>query len=104
MQQRTFDAIPGLFVYLDHFGAAQCASLLQQSTDLYGRLEEALARSGAADKAHIPQPEFVRSAKHNLTSEEFYARVVLTEANDRQVSCEYFPRYGEDGHALGYFR
>jgi alkylated DNA repair dioxygenase AlkB len=104
MQKQTFEGIPGLLVYRDHFSGEECGLLVRQSLELYSRLEEAVGRSGAVERAHIPQPYFVRSAQHNLASEEHYARVVLEESNQRKVRCEYFPRYGEDGHALAYFR
>ncbi len=104
MRKQVFDAIPGLFVYRDHFSESQCASWARESLALHARLEEATARAGKVEKAHVPQPEFVRSAKHNLASEELYTRVVLAEAHERSLSCEYFPRYGEEGHALCYFR
>lgn len=71
---------------------------------LYDRLEAAIGRTGATERAHIPQPAYVRSAEHNLRSEEHFARVGLTEAGGRVIRAEYFPRYGEDGHALAYFQ
>lgn len=104
MAKQTFDGIPGLFLYPDHFPPAESAALVRDALALHARLEDAAARAGTAEKAHIPQPEFVRSAKHNLATEEFYTRVTLTEAGGRVLGCEYFPKYGEDGHALGYFR
>lgn len=104
MAKQTFDGIPGLFLYPDHFPPAESAALVRDALALHARLEDAAARVGTAEKAHIPQPEFVRSAKHNLATEEFYTRVTLTEAGGRVLGCEYFPKYGEDGHALGYFR
>lgn len=100
---QAFDTIPGLFVYPDYFPAGQSAAIVRDTLALYARLEQAAA-GGSTQKAHIPQPEFVRSARHNLTSEEFYTRVVLDEVSGRKLACEYFPRYGEDGHALAYFR
>jgi hypothetical protein len=100
----TLDDIPGLFVYPDHFSEEQCDRLVGRSLELHTRLEAAVSQSATVETAHIPQPEFVRSAKHNLASEEFYTRVVLVEANARELRCEYFPHYGEDGHALCYFR
>jgi hypothetical protein len=106
MQRLTFDGIPGLFVYPRHFAPEHCASLLRASLDVFDRLETAAAGAdaGTAERARIPQPDFVRSTKHNLPSEEYYTRVALTESGGRAVNCEYFPRYGEDGHALCYFR
>jgi hypothetical protein len=100
----TSDTVPGLFVYPDHYTGMQCALLVEQSLELQDRLEAAVAGSATSETARIPQPDFVRSAKHNLASEEFFTRVVLEEENARRLSCEYFPRYGEDGHALCYFR
>lgn len=100
---QTFDTIPGLFVYPDYFPASQSAAIARDTLALYPRLEEAAAEGGVR-KAHVPQPEFVRSALHNLPGEEYYTRVVFEEAGGRALSCEYFPRYGEDGHALAYFR
>lgn len=99
----AFDTIPGLFWDPAYFSAEQSAAIVRDTIDLYTRLENA-ADVAQLEKAHIPQPEFVRSARHNLSSEEFYTRVKLDEANGRTLSCEYFPRYGEDGHALAYFR
>jgi hypothetical protein len=104
MKRQLFSGIGGLFVYPDHFDESQCSLLVRQSLELHTRLEEAVARAPTAEKARIPQPEFVRSEKHNLSSEEFYTRVVLAESNQRLVRCEYFPKYGEEGHALCYFR
>lgn len=101
---KTFDTIPGLLVYPDYFPAVQSAAITHGTLALYSRLEAAASSTARVEKAHIPQPEFVRSARHNLPSEELYTRVVLDEADGRKLSCEYFPRYGEDGHALAYFR
>ena len=104
MQKQTFETIPGLFVYPEYFSTSQCQTLVGDSLTLYTRLEEATAKINKSEKIHIPQPEFVRSAKHNLASEEFYTRIQLMEANERSLSCKYFPKYGEDGHSLCYFR
>jgi hypothetical protein len=100
---RTFDTIPGLFVSADYFSAEQSEVLVRNTLTLYDRLEAAAA-AGTVQKAHIPQPQFVRSAKHNLKSDEFYTSVTLEEADGQKRTCEYFPRYGEEGHALAYFR
>jgi hypothetical protein len=104
MTATTFERVPGLYVYLDHFDPGQCARLVRRSLELYERLRTFVALSTEVETAHIPQPEFVRSTLHNLASEEHYTRVVLEEANERPIRCEYFPRYGEEGHALCYFR
>ncbi len=101
---QTFDTIPGLLVYPDYFPAGQAAAITSDTLALYGRLEASAAAAGRVEMAHIPQPEFVRSARHNLASEERYTRLLLDEADGRRLGCEYFPRYGEDGHALAYFR
>jgi hypothetical protein len=104
MKKHTLADVPGLFLYADYFSAADCALLTQQSAHLYRRLEEQISPAAQLQKAHIPQPAFVRSEKHNLQSEEHYTRVTLLEGEERPIRCEYFPRYGEDGHALAYFQ
>lgn len=104
MQKLVYDHIPGLFVYLDCFSKSDCEALLRRSLDFYDRLEAATTRAGELTTAHIPQPEYVRSAEHNLPSEERFARVVLEESNGRKLRCEYFPKYGEEGHSLAYCR
>jgi hypothetical protein len=103
MTRETFDGIPGLFVYPGYFVEAESAALLGGALRMYARLEaQVRPASERLAKVAIPQPAFVRSAKHNLQSEEHYARLTLTEAEGREIHCEYFPRYGEDGHALCY--
>ena len=105
MPRRTFDHIPGLFLDTDYFVPEQCSELVRQSLQLYERLEATVGRAeGPLEKAHIPQPAYVRSAEHNLKSAEHFARVALVEEKQRAIRCEYFPRYGEDGHALAYFQ
>ena len=96
--------IPGLFVFPDYFSKQQCKGMTKETIDLYSRLEKA-AESQEFQKANIPQPDFVLSEKHNLVSEEYYLRLKLAGGeSSKKLRCEYFPRYGEDGHALAYFR
>lgn len=102
-KQNHFDNIPGLFVYNGYLTPSECNSLVEKSLELYKRLENDSA-AHQLKKADIPQPEFVRSSKHNLASEEFYTSLTLHEASQRSIRCEYFPRYGEIGHSLCYFR
>ncbi|VTR93033.1 alkylated dna repair protein : Putative uncharacterized protein OS=Aureococcus anophagefferens GN=AURANDRAFT_70982 PE=4 SV=1: 2OG-FeII_Oxy [Gemmata massiliana] len=105
MPRQQFRHIPGLFLDTDYFALDQCSRLVLQSLALYERLEAAVGGAdGSLETAHIPQPAYVRSAEHNLKSEEHFARVALTEESQRTIRCEYFPRYGEDGHALAYFQ
>ena len=104
MLKCSFDHVPGLFLFADDFDADSCALLVRRSLELYARLEAQLAPAPQLQSARIPQPAFVCSAKHNLPSEEHYARLRLTEAGELVIRCEYFPRYGEDGHALCYFQ
>lgn len=103
MHRTAFDHIPGLLLFPDFFAPETCERLVRQSLALYDRLEAAV-NPDALQTAHIPQPAYVRSDKHNLQSEEQFVRVALTEGDDRVIRSEYFPRYGEDGHALGYFQ
>ena len=104
MTRTAFDHIPGLFVFDDYFTSAQCEAIVRGSLGLSERLEAFVTGNAEFKRIGIPQPEFVRSARHNLASDESYTRAVLHEAGSRELRCEYFPRYGEDGHALGYFR
>lgn len=104
MQIETFAEISGLFFYPNYFSQDECSSLIGEALVLYDRLEEKLNAEEKLESVDIPQPEFVRSAQHNLESEEHFARIRLLESAHREIRCEYFPRYGEDGHALGYFR
>jgi len=104
MQPRTYESIPGLFLFPDYFSSSLCATITKETLGLHIRLDET-ASLQTPEKVHIPQPDFVRSEHHNLGSEEYYTRVVLREeASSRQLRCEYFPQYGDEGHALGYFR
>jgi len=100
---QKFDKVSGLLLFSDYFTTAQCTSMVQQTLDLYERLEKAYPNQ-RIQEAHIPQPEFVRSAEHNLASEESFVKVNLEENSQRNLRCEYFPKYGEEGHALAYFR
>jgi hypothetical protein len=104
MEPQRFENIPGLLIYPHYFSPEWCGALLRDSLALHERLETFASAAGRVEKTHIPQLAFVRSSKHNLASEEFYTRVILPEANERNLSCEFFPKYGEDGHALAYFR
>ena len=103
-KMKLFNNIPGLIVYDDYLSYADCNSLVEKSLQLYERLEDESTRMHEQKKAEIPQPEFVRSSKHNLASEEFYTSLILREASERNIRCEYFQKYGESGHSLCYFR
>lgn len=104
MQRHTFPHVPGLIFRPAHFAPAACAGIVAHALHLYDRLEAAVASGATPETAHIPQPAYVRSAAHNLQSEERFVRVSLEETDGRTVRSEYFPRYGEDGHALAYFQ
>lgn len=103
-QKNYFDKIPGLILYHDFLSHSKCNLLVEESLKLYKRLEDDSTRTHQLKKADIPQPEFVRSSKHNLASEEFYTSLTLREASQRSIHCEYFQKYGEIGHSLCYFR
>ncbi|OJJ15622.1 hypothetical protein BKI52_37705 [marine bacterium AO1-C] len=103
MNTQKFDKVSGLFLFSEYFSNTQCQDIIQKTLALYEKLEEGYSGQHLQE-AHIPQPEFVRSAQHNLSSEESFVKVNLAESNQRNLRCEYFPRYGEDGHALAYFR
>jgi hypothetical protein len=102
--RHTFAHVPGLIFRPDHFAPPACADIVRRALDLYERLEASVAGGATPETAHIPQPAYVRSAQHNLQSEERFVRVALEEAEGRVIRCEFFPRYGEAGHALAYFQ
>lgn len=104
MLLQRFPHVPGLLFAPAYFTPDECAHLLTHALGLYDRLEAAVRAGGGLERAHIPQPAYVRSAEHNLQSEEHFARASLFEAHGREIRAEYFPRYGEDGHALAYFQ
>jgi hypothetical protein len=101
---RVFDHIPGLFLYTNYFDEERRSQVVRQSLELYTRLQEQIGPDPTLTKVNIPQPKFVKSAQHNLSSEELYTRVTLLEAGGRAIRGEFFPKYGEHGHALCYFQ
>ncbi len=103
MNTQKFDKVPGLILFSEYFSDAQCKTIIEEALALYEKLEAAYPHQHLQE-THIPQPEFVRSAQHNLSSEESFVKVKLAENEQRSLRCEYFPRYGEEGHALAYFR
>lgn len=101
---QTFHEVPGLYCSPNYFHPDRAISISQEALLLFTKLKSAVSRGTEVSAAQIPQPEFVRSERHNLASEEQYTRVELAEPSGNSLKCEYFPRYGEDGHALAYFR
>jgi len=104
MGQTGFDHIPGLFVDPTYLTAEQCKICVAELLALYAQLESAVRARMERVSTSMGQPGFVRSAKHNLASDESYLPIKLDQAHGRRVTCEYFPRYGETGHALGYLQ
>lgn len=43
------------------------------------------------------------SKYHNLKSKEYYKAVHFEDQDGRKISCQYFQKYGEEGHQLSYF-
>jgi hypothetical protein len=104
MIRTDFPTVPGLFVYSNYFPPPQRSRVLAESLRIANVLNNVIADGAELTKVGIPQPGFVRSAKHNLQSEEQFTRVTLSEPAGRDIRGEFFPRYGEDGHALCYFQ
>ena len=96
--------VPGLHFFPQYFSASQCHAMIQQSLALYSEIQAQSHATMPAFDASIPQPDFVSSQKHNLNSDEKFLRLKLHDENHRLIQCEHFPRYGEDGHLLSYFR
>lgn len=102
MQTQTFSHIPGLYFVPAFFSAQESRALVTSSLELYQAIEAAYDPR-QLKVAHIPQPEFVSQAPDSLKAQESFSRVML-ELEGQQLGCEYFPAYGERGHALAYFR
>lgn len=100
--------VPGLYLFNDFFNRSLCQSIIEASLTIHKKLEDSLEDNKASNlsssSATIPQPDFVKSEKHNLTSEEQFVRVAIEDSKGKTIKAEYFPRYGEEGHALAYFR
>lgn len=93
--------VPGLFIFPQYFSSSQRQNIVQGALALY----ESLKLIDSAElSAQIPQPDFVVSQKHNLTSREQYTRVQLSDRSGNELRGEYFPKYGEAGHSLCYLR
>ena len=107
--------MPGL-LYLPQFVNAVQHNALVASCLALRRRVAAAADGQHAAAASIPQPEYVKSAEHNLRTEEAFVPVQVDDdggdwpwplAEDEdllRLRCEHFARYGEDGHELTYFR
>ena len=99
--------VPGLYLFKDFFDPKTCHSIFESSLSIHERLTKIKNSPNSAETAEtakIPQPNFVKSEYHNLSSEEMFLRVSIEESDGKELNSEYFPRYGEDGHALAYFR
>ena len=68
-------------------------------------MPQRLAAAAAVPGIKI-QGVFTPATKRSLKDGRFLVVPTMSvrEPQGRQVGCEYFPRYGEDGHALAYFR
>jgi len=96
--------VPGLYLFKDFFNPQRCENILEESLLIHDKLEkEANESNTPINSANIPQPDFVKSEKHNLKSNESFLRLTIKETTGN-IKGEYFPRYGEDGHVLAYFR
>ncbi|WP_372364681.1 hypothetical protein [Candidatus Uabimicrobium sp. HlEnr_7] len=102
MQKQIFENVPGLFLYKDYFDQRECTLLINKSLEMYKKLQEQVTPETTLKEVDIPQPKFVKSAQHNLNSSEFFVSLYFNDNEKRR--CEYFPKYGEKGHALCYFR
>ena len=101
--KNSLGEVPGLYLLPEFFAAKTCETITRQSLKLFHKLEQATPEAHGQNVS-IPQPELIKSENHNLPSEEKFLRLEIDDDQDRKLSCEYFPTYGERGHALGYFR
>ncbi len=96
--------VNGLYFFEDFFSNEDCKSLIDGALENNKQLEANINKNTKLFSANIPQPEFVTSENHNLSTEEKFTSVKVKESDNKELSCEYFPAYGEEGHALAYFR
>ena len=96
--------INGLYFFENFFSKEDCENLINGAVENNKQLEDSIDQHTKLFSANIPQPEFVTSERHNLSTEEKYTSVKVIESIDKTLSCEYFPTYGEQGHSLAYFR
>lgn len=102
-QSGTPSPPPGLFLFRGALSAEACETLVKKSVALYHELT-ALCEGLPLESAQIPQPDFVTSQEHNLTTEERFVRLRPRRSDTETMRCEFFPEYGSKGHALAYFR
>lgn len=95
--------VNGLYFFDNFFSKEDCENLINGAIENNKQLEVSVDQHTKLFSANIPQPEFVTSERHNLSTEEKYISLKVIEA-DKTLSCEYFPNYGEKGHSLAYFR
>ena len=94
--------VPGLVLVDNFFNTKECEELISESLVIQTELSK--YENKQLSSTNIPQPNFVKSENHNLTSKENFIRVTLEQAQNREINGEFFPRYGEEGHLLAYFR
>ncbi|VUD66786.1 hypothetical protein TDB9533_03694 [Thalassocella blandensis] len=96
--------IPGLFFLPDFLDESLCCYLLDEARVTRKSILTKLERDKKEISIVVPQPNFVRGEQHNLSTGAKFSRVEFFDSNDKTLSCEYFPEYGEPGHELIYFR
>lgn len=102
MQTKTYSHIPGLSFVPGFFSDQESRALVESSLALHQALEAAHDPQQLKTTS-IPQPEFVADEQDTISARESFARVAIDDG-DKKLGCEYFPAYGERGHALAYFR
>jgi hypothetical protein len=85
-----FKAIPGLRYYPKFLENPQQNLIQQKSSELFGKIINNVKNSPTL------------SLKHNLKSKEYYLSSQIME-DDSKIQCQYFEKYGEEGHTLTYF-
>lgn len=96
--------VNGLYFFENFFSKEDCKNLINGAIENNEQLEANVNQDTKLFSANIPQPEFVTSERHNLSTEEKYISIKVVESTEKKLSCEYFPAYGEKGHSLAYFR
>lgn len=86
--------IPGLHIYHDFLETDRKCDLQKEAIKLHHAI---------SSDTTVEHKKIHRSQSHNLPSHEYYRLVSFNDQEKMKITCQYFEKYGEDGHKLTYF-
>jgi 2OG-Fe(II) oxygenase superfamily len=89
--------IPGLHIFHDFLRTDKQCKLQKKVINL----QNAIVSSSTTGS--LQRCKTFLSQYHNLNSDEYYRLVEVDDTSGRKIRCQYFEKYGEDGHKLSYF-